>query len=482
MPAGQIVSAINLPSALDVGKARHSLVSESGSLCGSGVEPTTNSTPQSSGQTPRLQVAVALEKTSPLQLEDGLALQVPGKTARMAGQPSSQAEPAAIPPQSADVADLQSRTGSAGEGNSAAVATQAVLTDLRTPQKAATSPQGHPPSVVPPKTSGGMDVLPTAPESSAPPHEGTTSIEGSHPARRIDRKEPKPFLEVPPPSQNRAEIGTEPESRRADAATPALVHLGVTPPARPRPQEPEIAVPATGVTDRSLTAPVAPPCANTVPSDSSTSPAPRTQPPATSPARRSSGSVVAQVLSLSGQMPRGIESPPAESGVSKKAAPSASIAESRSPADSAQVRGLSAVTPDVGEVAFVVRTMAVPAEVKIACGANRTRISRPPKGQRGFPFRRKSATFAAPEPSAASENRPSPFGGAETRRHPVRGVSAGWRQRQLSGPRLTPRSPPERQFRLRAPDAPMKAESSPEHPEAAEAKPVSPKDALEIRD
>ena len=63
----------------------------------------------------------------------------------------------------------------------------------------------------------------------------------------------------------------------------------------------------------------------------------------------------------------------------------------------------------------------------------------------------------------------------------MQGVSAAWKQRRLNDPKLTPSSPLERYVSVTALDAPVKAESSPQHPEATEAKPVSPKDAMEIQ-
>ena len=225
-------------------------------------------------------------------------------------------------------------------------------------QKPTASPTEEPPSAVPREITVRTVMMPEAPKSSTPVHDTATSVEGLLPARRPDRKEAEQFLEVPVPLPSRAEAAAEPELRPTDAATPALVQLNVAPPARrPRSQNREIAVPEDGIPDRTLLAPVAPPAANTVPINCSTSPSTRTQPP-TTPTRRSSGSVVSQVLSLSGQMPRRIES--IQPTVSTKA-PSRSLAENQSAAVSPQIRGLSGSTPDGGEVAFVVRTMAVSA-------------------------------------------------------------------------------------------------------------------------
>jgi hypothetical protein len=182
-------------------------------------------------------------------------------------------------------------------------------------------------------------------------------------------------------------------------------------------------------------------------------------------------------------MPRRVDSiPPAESGLSKKAA-SGNLAESPAPADSAQVRELPDGTPDVGEVAFVVRTMAVPAPAPTSKDDARPEpATHQPaaEGSRRILVPEGKVSLAAPEPVAASEDRSSPL--PEPNQAPAR---AG-RERRLET------APPERSeihaviptakiVSVTAPDAPVKAESSPQHPEVTEAKPVSPKDAMGVQ-
>ena len=471
----QLISAIHLPPALDAGNVRQSSIPESGSLSGGDVEPTSNSAPQWLGQPPSLQITVAPEKTSPLQLEAGLAAQVPGKIARIAKQPGGQAEPAEVPPHSAGLEDRQSRRGSAGSVNLATAAMKVVSTHVPAPQKATASPTGEPPSAVSQEMTVRTDMIPAAPESLTAQHDGATSVEGSD-AARPDRKEPGQFLAVPVPLPNRAEAAAEPELGPTDAPTPALVQPNAAPPARrPRSQDREIAVPADGMADRTLLPPVAPPAPNTVPIESSTSPATRTQLPA-APTRRSSGSVVSQVLSLSGQMPRRIES--IQPAASTKA-PSGSLAENRNPLDSPEVRELSAGAPDGGEVAFVVRTMAVSAS-EDSVRRESTSNDAVAEGPLRISVPEKQGDFPTPDPLSASENRPSRL--AEPIQAPTR---AGRERRLETAPFERTEThaaiPTGKTIPITAPDVPTKAEASLEQPKATEAKGVSPKDALEIQ-
>jgi hypothetical protein len=168
--------------------------------------------------------------------------------------------------------------------------------------------------------------------------------------------------------------------------------------------------------------------------------------------------------------------------VSKKAA-SGIFAENPGQADSAQVRGLPAGVPDVGEVAFVVRTMAVPTSA-VATSKDNVRpestTSQPAtEGTRRILVSEEPVAFTAPEPVATSENRPSSL--SESNQAPTR---AG-RERRMEAPFERSEThaviPTAKIVPVAALDAPVKAESSPQHPETAEAKPVSPNDAIEVQ-
>ena len=299
---------------------------------------------------------------------------------------------------------------------------------------------------------------------------------------------------MPVPLPDRAQMNASPTPRPPDVpeADPSGLRLAPIEPRplqqssplsarRPRSKDLKAAAQADGkadsTADRMVTAPIELPTASTVPMDSPGSPATQTL-PSTAPSRKSSAAVE-QVLALSGQMPRRVDSiPPAESGVSKKAVPG-NFAESPNPVDSSQLRGLPAGTPDAGEVAFVVRTMAVPTS-KENVRPELTTSQPAAEGSRRILVSKEQVGVPAPEPIAASENRPSPL--TEPNQAPTR---AGRERRVETAPFERPEThaviPTGKIVSVAALDAPVKAESTPQRAEAAEAKPVSPKDAIEVQ-
>ncbi len=251
------------------------------------------------------------------------------------------------------------------------------------------------------------------------------------------------------------------------------------------------AVPAPGELPGVQTEPVEPP-ATSGPTDSSGRRA--NLPEASAPtSRRSSGSVVAQVLALSGQAPRTVDSistaapapqpvpvfrpielpadprpalEPHAPPVPAEAAP-ASPAESLIPAADTKVQVLETGTPDRGEVAFALQMKAMstsegtaqlasPSGLPAAEGSQRTPL---PAQQGGAPV---------PGPAEASEKRVAPPDQPD--HTPERtGPAAGATATATAGTMIPPASL----------DAPVRAETAPERPEATLAKPVRPQDVMD---
>ena len=192
------------------------------------------------------------------------------------------------------------------------------------------------------------------------------------------------------------------------------------------------------------------------------------------PTRRSSGSVVAQVLALSGQVPRTLDSIP--SARSPKVAP-ASLAENPAADANPQVRAVPASTPDRGEVAFAMQMQAIPAHEDTVPVGSQGRMPAVEESRR-IPIPTAEHEVPVVEPVAASENRPSLSGEPDQSparagrgRHPEdasperaeapTGIAAG---------KVIPHT---------AQDAQLRTGTAPERPEAAAAKPVRPQDAME---
>lgn len=216
--------------------------------------------------------------------------------------------------------------------------------------------------------------------------------------------------------------------------------------------------------------------------------------------RKSSGSVVAQVLALSGLAPHTIDSippvdaapqpaeipadpcPPPErratvqTAVLARAA-SQNLAESLVPAADMQVRVLATSTPDRDEIAFAVQMKAMPTSEE------------PPQRQSPVKLAADQASLRSPIPGAdrevpaaelpaASQNRPSLSG------EPDQAPARAGRERPLEAPAPerteTPAATPAgKLIPNAAPDAQVRTETASERPDAAAAKPVRLQDAME---
>jgi hypothetical protein len=192
------------------------------------------------------------------------------------------------------------------------------------------------------------------------------------------------------------------------------------------------------------------------------------------PSRRSSSSVVAQLLALSGQVPRTVESIP--SARSPKVAP-ASLAESQVRDTDPQVRAVAASTPDRGELAFAMQMQVMPPRESSVPGESRGRMTAADESRR-IPVTTTERDVPVVEPVAASENRPSLSG--EPEQAPARGGRG----------RRPEEAPPERAevptgmaaskvLPHAAQDAQLRTGTGVEPPEAAVAKPVRPQDAMD---
>ena len=289
----------------------------------------------------------------------------------------------------------------------------------------------------------------------------------------------------------------EPASGTAEPASGTAQHF--TPSTRRRPEDPDLAVAAGETAVRAATpAPVWRPSADVDLTDFSVRPPARM--PASAPSRRSSAAAVAEVLALSGQAPRTVDSIPqaepsrqpverapgpwsnpqpgaaAEPEAPVTAEPQ-SLAATPAPAADAQVRVLDSSTADRHEVAFAVQMKATPApedsvqrespaRLPEAEAARRISLPAPPRD------------VPAPEPAAGSENRPTvPREADETPAH------AGKERRPEAGPAERTEAPAGaadgKLLAHASPDAQVKAETAPGGTETAAAKPVRPLDAME---
>jgi hypothetical protein len=280
-----------------------------------------------------------------------------------------------------------------------------------------------------------------------------------------------------------------------------------TPPAtRPRSGDPDDAAPADEMMVRAgLPAP--PPAAG--PADFSGRLATRT-PAATPPSRRSSSSVVAQVLALSGQVPRTVDSiptaapaplpapvfrpadllpagsrpalePPAPT-VPAEAAP-LSPDESLIPGADTQVRVLGTGTPDRDEVAFALQVKAMPTPEGTAQDAPPAGLPAA-KGSQRIPMPAQQGGVPVPDPVAASQKR------ASLPDEPDQTPARAGRERHLDaaslehpGPgagatagKMNPQASPDAQVRTET------ATGRSQATQAAEAKPVRPQDVQEVMD
>ena len=306
---------------------------------------------------------------------------------------------------------------------------------------------------------------------------------------------------------NAAAIDAKPDAGSADGGTaaasprPAPVESILPPALRPRPRNPDVAVPADEMTVRAaVPAPVELPPANPDPTDLSGRRAGTMQVSAP-PSRRSSGSAVAQVLALSGQMPRTADSispaepaprpvetaagtgpPPeqratAQPAMSPKAAPQ-NLAESLDPAGDTEVRVLAASTPDRDEVAFALRMKAMPAPEDAVQRESPVRLAAA-EGSRRISVPTQQGEVPAPEPAAAaSEKRPSLAGTPDPA--PARAGRERHPEAAPAEPTETPPATPAGKMIPHAePDTQVRAETAPERTDTTAAKPVRPQDAME---
>jgi hypothetical protein len=295
-----------------------------------------------------------------------------------------------------------------------------------------------------------------------------------------DRQDPRPagVASVEPPAAEKA-------------AALASAQPGA-PPARS--EDPDLAVPADETaTHAAMPAPVWLPPASADPTNFSVRRSAGTQASA-SPPRRSSFGAVAQVLALSGQAPRTVDSiPPAEPSPQPvervpgpsphapqsaaagpvKAAPQ-SLAETPVPAADTQVRVLAPSTPDRDEVAFAVqmKAMAAPED-----RAPREAAVTPPEadGPRRIPVAGPQRDLPAAELAAASDDRPSES------REPDQAPARAGRERRLDAVPVERVEAPAgatagKIVAHAAPDAQVKTETSPEKTDTTA---VRPQDAME---
>ena len=310
---------------------------------------------------------------------------------------------------------------------------------------------------------------------------------------------------APPPLAALAEPADEVPGVAPKPVGPMPAQPGTPPAARPRSGDPDSAVPP----DEIVAGLPAPPPAAAGPSDFSGRLAGRTQ-VAAPPSRKTSGSVMAQVLALSGQVARTVDSIPPEApapswvpayrpadgplAASRPALepPSQAMpaevepgnpAESLIPGANTQIRVLGTATPDRDEVAFALqvkplptpegtRQAASPGEVAAAVGSERSPVAAQPGG------------VPVPDPAAAGDNRPS------LRDEPDHTPARAGRERHPdAAPPERPAPPAGAQAGKMnpqaSPDAQVRTETAAERQPAAEAplaKPVRPQDVQEAMD
>ena len=336
------------------------------------------------------------------------------------------------------------------------------------------------------------------------------SIESSpQPAARSATQKDAPIAVTEPPSVSLApaDESSRAPSKRVDPAlaqaAPAAAQLSPQPVLRPPSVGLGDAVPADEIAVHGgLSAPVASSVAASDPVDLSGRRANRAEATAP-PSRRSSASVVAQVLALSGQAPRTVDSIPTAApapqpapasrptetpaeprpGLELRAQPvppeaaQANSAESLVPSPDTAVQALGTSTPDRDEVAFALRVRALPASdgplsQAAPSGLSATKANEPAL----LPVRQEGSPSA--DPAAAAEKRV-----ALPDDTPDRAPARAGRERhgeelptERTGPTAGKTIPPV------SPDAQVRTETAPERPQAAtvaDAKPARPQDLME---
>jgi hypothetical protein len=211
--------------------------------------------------------------------------------------------------------------------------------------------------------------------------------------------------------------------------------------------------------------------------------------------RKSSGSVVAQVLALGGQVPQTVDSVPPAKPAPQPVEPPASTPSPQQratahpdappksapqsptgnlvPSRDTQVRVLDASTPDRDEVAFAVQMKAMPMpEDSVKRQAPAT------EGSRRAPIPISQVDAPAPDPEAVSQDRPSPEGQpdhAPARAERLRRTEAAPAEHNesLAG------TPADKMFPHVAQDAHLKEQTAPERTDTTVVKPFRTQDAME---
>src|ERR1017187_9788648 len=366
--AGRTISSVTLQSALaslaagpnlPVSQEIVALSAGNGEATAASAAPSPEQLPGVAPQ-PGANLPAASEQTPTLELQAGLGLPEPAITPGVANQ-EGQTAAARVPPRAAHGADWQSREVSVAAGRNLLPQSGRLATRIsgQAPTVAVEAPQ--PSAEFPPAAVGTLvaekaleSPLPGTAERAARQQDGrslasplktppaaTAAPTGDAPA---DGKEQGQTAKASAPARSPLGIDAKPDlaaaaggaaerqrprvagvesvlpppaaekPAEAEAVPPALAPAPhSTPPARRRLADADVAIPpGETAVHAAMPAPVWRPSANTGPTDFSVGPSARTQASA-SPSRRSSGSAVAQVLALSGQASRTVDSiPPAE--------------------------------------------------------------------------------------------------------------------------------------------------------------------------
>ena len=466
LAAGQTIPAVQMQRLLASAAAEQNLPApaESVPVAAGDVEPTRMSSahlplqPSSVALPPGGQVSEGLEKIPPVELAAGLGL--PGLS---------------VAPGAADQPNLQAATAAgkveAEVDGEPATQRQAV--------RVATQPSAELPIVA--GNASAVDVelarQPAVPvieeraahqpggRADASPGKGALAATVMRPENvPPDREEPGQIVKQPVLARHPAGIDVKPDAGSAEGA-PA--QPGTPPPA----ELPPASTDHTDLSGRRATRPQA-----SAPSS-----------------RRSSGSVVAEVLALSGQMQRTVdsispvESAPRPVGTAAGTAPPQatpvkatpnSLAESLVPAEDTGVRELAASTPDRGELAFAMRMKAMPGSEEAVQRESPVGLPAAEGSRRISVAKQQGEDVPAPEPATASEKRPSlsaapdpaPARAGRDRHPEVAPVERTETPTDTLAGKMIPHAGPEAQ---------VKAGTAPERPDTAAAKPAQPQDTLE---
>jgi hypothetical protein len=191
------------------------------------------------------------------------------------------------------------------------------------------------------------------------------------------------------------------------------------------------------------------------------------------PSRRSSGSVVTELLALSGQIARPVESIPP---VRPARVPSSPV-ESSIPDTDPQVRALAAGTADRGEVAFAMQVQAMPPREDPLPGEPLGKMQEIGKSRR-IPITTELGDVPVAKPPATSEVHPSLY--SEPDVAPVRAGRERHPDEALPERPETPAGTAVAKLIPHAvPDTQTKDTTTLERPDATTVKPVRPQDAME---